>query len=79
MQDVSVNGTVIPQGVIAAEMQNHPAPDPDAAWRQAATALVIRSLLLGEAARQNIAAEAGEDEAEEEATIQALLAREIAV
>jgi peptidyl-prolyl cis-trans isomerase C len=73
MMQVSVNGTAIPEAVIAAEMQFHPATDMAAAWRGAAEALVIRQLLLQEAARQGLA------EDDEEATIRALLAQEISV
>jgi peptidyl-prolyl cis-trans isomerase C len=71
MQPVIVNGREISAAAIAAEIQYHPARDVADAWRQAATALVIRSLLLDECARQGI------DENDEEASIRALLAREI--
>ena len=73
MQTVIVNGSEIPAAAIAAELQHHPARDVADAWRQAATALVIRRLLLDECARQGIAA------ADEEAAIQALLARAISI
>ena len=46
---VAVNGVAIAAEAIAAEMQNHPAPDADAAWQAAARALVTRQLLLDEA------------------------------
>ena len=71
MQGIVVNGRDIPATAIAAELQHHPAPDVADAWRQAATALVIRRLLLDECTRQGIADE------DEEAAIRALLAREI--
>ena len=73
MQTVIVNGAEIPAAAIAAELQHHPAPDVADAWRKAATALVIRRLLLDECARQGISEE------DEEAAIQTLLAREITI
>jgi peptidyl-prolyl cis-trans isomerase C len=73
MQTVIVNGSEIPAAAIAAELQHHPADDVAGAWRQAATALVIRRLLLDECARQEI------DSEDEEAAIRTLLAREIAI
>ena len=80
MDRILVNETEIPPAAVAAEMQYHPAPSRDQAWQVAATALVIRQLLLQEAARLGIAA--GETPAEgidtEEAVIEALLEREIA-
>jgi peptidyl-prolyl cis-trans isomerase C len=69
--DIVVNGTVISAAEIAAEMQHHPSPDAMAAWESAARALVVRRLLLDAAAP-----EAGADE---EAAVDALLAREIRV
>lgn len=69
--DIVVNGTVIAAAEIAAEMQHHPAPDAMAAWESAARALVVRRLLLDAAAPAE-----GEDE---EAAVDALLAREIRV
>lgn len=56
----SVNGVTIPEAAIAAEMQNHPAASPEAAWTEAARALAIRELLLQEARRQGIEATAGD-------------------
>ncbi len=79
MRDVIVNRTVLPEAAIAAEMQHHPAATAEAAWEQAAKALVLRTLLLDEAKRLGVSGEADEDSSAEEATIQALLAREIAV
>ena len=73
MQTVIVNGHEIPAPAIAAELQHHPAGDVAEAWRQAATALVIRRLLLDECARQGLTAD------DEEAAIRALLAREITI
>ena len=58
METILVNGAEIPPAAVAAEMQYHPAPSRQQAWTAAATALVIRQLLLQEAARLGIAADA---------------------
>ena len=81
MQTILVNGAEIPPTAVAAEMQYHPAPSREQAWTAAATALVIRQLLLQEAARLGIAADADADAdtGSDEAVVQALLAREVAV
>ncbi len=78
---ITVNGCEIPDSAVAAEMQYHPADDRDAAWQAAARALVVRELLLQEAARLDIAGEAeGPESAKgEEGLIQALVAREISL
>jgi peptidyl-prolyl cis-trans isomerase C len=79
MESVTVDGLAIAPRAIAAEMQYHPATSREEAWTQAATALVVRQLLLQEAARLGITAEAaaaGETGAEE-AVIEALLLQEI--
>jgi len=81
-QPVLVNGVEIPPSAIAAETQNHPAADPEAARASAARALVIRELLLQEARRLGLAAEPqvdeeGRRETEEEALIRAVLEREV--
>lgn len=75
---VRVGGVEIPPAAIAAEAQNHPAPDAAAAWRAAAEALVIRQLLLSEADRRAITAQDRTDEegrtlADDDARIDALL------
>ncbi|MFN3545850.1 MAG: peptidylprolyl isomerase [Mesorhizobium sp.] len=77
---VVVNGEMVPHSVIAAETQNHPAPKgkPGLAWRQAANAVAMRTLLLQEARRRGIAplpAELGPGRVEtgEEALIRGLL------
>jgi len=82
--DVIVNGETIAPAAIAAEAQNHSGPKgkPGIAWRKAAQALTIRALLLQEAARRGLTAEAqelapGRVETEEEALIRTLL--EVAV
>jgi peptidyl-prolyl cis-trans isomerase C len=79
MEVVRVNGIEVAAPAIAAELQYHPAPSREAAWEEAARALVVRRLLLDEAGRLGIAARATTDANAEEATIEALLAREVAV
>lgn len=84
MPAVSVNGVPISRKAIAAEVQNFPAPNPGEGWRAATRALVVRELLLQEAARLAIAAEPATDaegrvETLEEALIRALIEREIVV
>lgn len=81
---VRVGGVEIPPAAIAAEAQNHPAADADAAWRAAAAALAVRQLLLAEADRQGIAADERRDAegrllTEEDARIDALLAAAVIV
>ncbi len=78
--DVTVNGQNILSAAIAAEAQNHEAPKgkPGLAWRKAARALVIRELLLQEAAKIGLAADAqlvsqGKRETEEEALIRGVI------
>ncbi|MDV4145861.1 peptidylprolyl isomerase [Shimia sp. FJ5] len=78
--DVVVNGTNIASADIAAEAQNHEAPrgKPGIAWRKAAHALVVRQLLLQEAARRGIDAdpqelEPGRFETEGEALVRGVL------
>lgn len=70
---VRVNGREIEPEVIAREMQHHPAPEGGAAWRAAAKALVVRQLLLAEAARRGLSAEPADGETEDEALIGPLL------
>lgn len=78
--DVVVNGETIPSAAVAAEAQNHSAPKdkPGIAWRKAAQALAIRTLLLQEARARRLTADPeelapGRVETEEEALIRALL------
>lgn len=78
--DVVVNGETIPSAAIAAEAQNHSAPKdkPGIAWRKAAQAMAIRTLLLQEAHARGLTADPeelapGRVETEEEALIRALL------
>src|SRR3546814_9276318 len=79
---VRVGGVEIPAAAIAAEAQNHPAPDAATAWTEAAEALAIRQLLLAEAER--LAIDPGErldaqgrPLAADDAKIDALLEREV--
>lgn len=76
---VRVNDTVISEREIAAEMQHHPAPSAETAWHEAARALVVRRLLLDEAASRGIEAGADGDLLPEEETIEALLEQVISV
>lgn len=84
--DVVVNGETIPSAAIAAEAQNHNAPKdkPGIAWRKAAQALVIRSLLLQEARERGLTPDPQElapnrFETDEEALIRALLDEALAI
>ena len=47
----------IPERAVATEMQFHPAPSREAAWRAAERALAVRRALLAEAVRRGTAAE----------------------
>lgn len=81
---VRVGGVEIPAAAIAAEVQNHPAPDAATAWAQAAEALVIRQLLLTEADRLRIEPDERCDERGrpllgDDARIDALLESEVSV
>lgn len=58
---ISVNGVAIEQDAIGREMQHHPAQSRDDAERKAATALVVRELLL-QRVRQREIAGASEDD-----------------
>ncbi len=71
---IRVNGVEIPEAVISLEAQLQDAPDPAAAWEVAARALVIRQLLLAEAAARGISDRDPEpDEEPDEAAIRRLL------
>lgn len=79
---VTVNGETITRKAIAAEMQNHGGNSAEAALRQAATALIVRALLLQEARRLDVAVAPevdaeGRRETDEEALIRALVAAEV--
>jgi peptidyl-prolyl cis-trans isomerase C len=76
--EVRVDGVEIPPEAIAQEIQHHPAPDAETAWREAARALVVRELLLAEARRRGIEPdpetdEAGRSESDDDALVRALL------
>ncbi|MBI3675484.1 MAG: peptidylprolyl isomerase [Proteobacteria bacterium] len=75
---IRLNGVTLPPHMIAAEAQHHRAKSPAAAFQIAARALIVRTLLLEEAARRHIAAAPdfvaeGKRETEDEARIRALL------
>jgi peptidyl-prolyl cis-trans isomerase C len=81
---ITVDGVVIDRKAIAAEMQNHPGGDAAVALREAATALIVRQVLLAEAHRLGIVASPeadaeGRRETENDALIRQLLAREVPV
>jgi peptidyl-prolyl cis-trans isomerase C len=76
---VRLDGIEIPAAEIAAEMQHHPAATAEAAWHDAAEALVLKRLLLAEAARQGVDATPEGEETEEEAQTRRLLDAEIQV
>jgi len=81
---IAVDGVVIDRKAVAAEMQNHPGEDAAEALRQAATALIIREVLLGEARRLGVVAEPetdaeGRRETAEDALIRALIAVEVPI
>lgn len=78
--DLVVNGETVPQAVVASEAQNHHAPKgkPGIAWRKAANAVAVRTLLVQEARRRAIEPQPaevgpGRFETEEEALIRGLL------
>jgi peptidyl-prolyl cis-trans isomerase C len=79
---ITVNGVAITDHEVRAETQQHPADNPKNAYAMAARALVVRQLLLQEAARLNIDAEpkslgAGKTETEEDAAIRVLIETEV--
>ncbi len=76
--NISVNGTVISQDNILAEMQYHPADTVEEARYSAAEALVIRQLLLQRAQAKDVY-DQSLDEQNEEVVIESLLASEVAI
>ena len=75
---IKVDGVVIPEELIALEVQLQDAEDPAAAWESAARALVVRQILLAEAAARGISdrdPEPGEEP--DEAAIRRLLEAEL--
>ncbi len=82
--DVRIGVEEISAERIANEMQHHAASDADSAWEEAARALVVRNLLLGEARRQELTAgklcdRQGRVLNEEDALIETLLEQEISI
>jgi len=80
LSDVTVNGEAITAESIAAEAQNHPAPKskPGLAWKAAARALAIRTLLLQEAQQRGLVPDPqqvgeGKVETDEEALVRQIL------
>ena len=55
---IKLNGVLLPPQMIAAEAQHHPSRTPAMAYQAAARAIIIRTLLLEEAQREAITAEA---------------------
>jgi peptidyl-prolyl cis-trans isomerase C len=78
--DLIVNGELVPHAIVAAETQNQPAPKgkPGIAWRRAANAVAIRTLLLQEARARGLTPQPrevgpGRFETDDEALIRQLL------
>ena len=81
---IRLNGVPLPPHMIAAEAQHHPSRNPAMAYQAAARAIIIRTLLLEEAQREGIVAEAelvspGKRELDDEAKIRALVEARIPV
>ncbi len=79
---VAVNDVVITPDAISAETQHHPASKPEAAWKAAAEALVIREALLQRARALKLTATPltdadGHVESDEDALIRTLLETEV--
>lgn len=75
---IKLNGVTLPSHMIAAEAQHHPSATPAAAFQAAAKAIIVRTLLLEEAGRENITAQPelvadGKRELDDEARIRALM------
>ncbi len=84
--DLVVNGETVPSARIAAETQNHDSPKgkPGIAWRKAANAIAVRTLLLQEARKRRIEAQVqevspGKFETDEEALVRGLLEEAVLV
>jgi len=78
--DLIVNGERVPHSIVAAEAQNHSAPrgKPGLAWRAAANAVAMRTLLLQKARARGLTPKPetvgpGKSETDEEALIRQLL------
>lgn len=83
--EITVDGETLQRDAVIAEAQNHPAASnrPGDAWRSAARALVIRTLLLRRARAMGLTAEPqdlgdGRSETREEALIRTVMEAEIA-
>lgn len=81
---IKLNGVSLPPQMIAAEAQHHPSSTPAMAYQAAARAIIIRTLLLEEAQREGVNAQAelvspGKRELDDEAKIRALVERRIPV
>ena len=75
--EIRVNSILIPETEIVAEMQYHPAEELEQARYQAASALVVKQLLLQKAREMDVSAEGQASVGEDEAMIAALLSREV--
>lgn len=77
---IQVNSVTISEQAIAEELQYHPAESAERACYQAATALVIRELLLQQVSKlAKGEAPSGDSEAAEEASIEQLLEQQVPV
>ena len=81
-EPIRVNGVEITEEAVRTEAQNHPSDTPAGAFFSAARALVVRELLIGEAARLGIAPDGeqlgdGRRETVDDAAIRVLLDREV--
>ncbi|WP_372738337.1 peptidylprolyl isomerase [Neptunomonas sp.] len=74
---VSVNGHAIEEAEILQEMQYHAADSIEAAHQKAASALVVKELLLQRAKELELSAEILTGESQEEALIRTLIAQEV--
>jgi peptidyl-prolyl cis-trans isomerase C len=84
--DLIVNGELVPHALVAAETQNQEAPKgkPGIAWRKAANAVAIRTLLLQTAVARGVTPDRqevgpGRFETDEEAQIRGLLEQAVSV
>lgn len=81
---IRLNGVVLPPQMIAAEAQHHPSRTPALAYQAAARAIIIRTLLLEDAQREGVTAEAelvspGKRELDDEAKIRVLVEARIPI
>ena len=83
-QVIKVNDVVIAHDAISAEVQNHAAATPVAAWTSAARALVVREVLLQEARRKSlvpapISDEQKRTETDDEALVRQLIDTDVVI